>query len=205
MEKKGSMAPVVTILLVAIVLIAIYGIFQQMGPKSDKIKLETNHGDIVIELYDDMPITAGNFKKLVEEGFYDGILFHRIIDGFVIQGGDPLTKDPEKKDRWGTGGRAAEFHEGFGNPDDQDTWKIPDQFNDKSNVKYSLSMANAGPDTGSSQFFINLQDNVLLDGRHPVFGEVVEGKDVVDAIAKVETGAGDVPVGEVVILSASVV
>ncbi|MBU0467072.1 MAG: peptidylprolyl isomerase [Nanoarchaeota archaeon] len=163
---------------------------QKFSPESEKVKLETNHGDIIIELYSDMPITAGNFKKLVEEGFYDGILFHRVIDGFVIQGGDPLTKDPLKKSLWGTGGSEPIQNEKVG---------------DYSNVRGTISMANSGPDTGSSQFFINLVDNIFLDSNHPVFGEVVEGMDVVDAIAKVETGAGDVPVEDVVIVKARVI
>jgi peptidylprolyl isomerase len=155
-----------------------------------KVKLETNHGDIVIELYGDMPITAGNFKGLVEDGTYESVIFHRIINGFMIQGGDPT----------GTG---------MGDP------KIPsieDEFvAGHSNVRGTISMANAGPNTGSSQFFINLVDNVNLDydkqpltSKHPVFGEVVEGMDVVDKIAGVAVGARDKPVEDVVILKAVV-
>jgi peptidylprolyl isomerase len=155
-----------------------------------KVKLETNHGDIVIALYDDMPVTAGNFKKLVGEGFYDGVIFHRIISGFMIQGGDPT----------GTG---------MGGPG----YKIDDEFvAGHSNVRGTLSMANSGPNSGGSQFFINLADNSPLDfddmrqpnSKHPVFGEVVEGMDVVDKIAGVPTGFGDKPSEEVKILKASV-
>jgi len=154
-----------------------------MVSNENKVKLETNHGDIVIELYSDMPITAGNFKKLVEEGFYDEIIFHRIIDGFMIQGGDPT----------GTGS---------GGPG----YKIKDEFSDKhSNVRGTISMANAGPNTGGSQFFINLVNNNFLDGKHPVFGEVVEGMDVVDEIAKVETNSNDRPIEEVKIIKASLI
>lgn len=150
-----------------------------------KIKLETNHGDIVIELYEDMPITAGNFKKLVESGTYDGVIFHRIIKGFMIQGGDPT----------GTG---------MGDPNIPN---IQDEFTHKpanKNNKGTISMANAGPNTGSSQFFINLIDNNFLDDKHPVFGEVIEGMDVVDKIANVAVGQGDKPVKEVVIIKATV-
>ncbi|MEX2017128.1 MAG: peptidylprolyl isomerase [Candidatus Pacearchaeota archaeon] len=149
-----------------------------------KVKLETTHGEIVIELYKDMPITAGNFEKLVSQGFYDGVIFHRIIDGFMIQGGDPT----------GTG---------MGGPG----YKIKDEFSDNDehneNNRGTISMANAGPNTGGSQFFINLVNNNFLDGKHPVFGKVIEGMDVIDAIAKVETDANDKPLEEVRIIKAS--
>ena len=149
-----------------------------------KVKLETNHGDIVIALYKDMPITAGNFEKLVKEGFYDGVIFHRIISGFMIQGGDPT----------GTG---------MGGPG----YNIEDEFTHEGgnkNNKYTISMANAGPNTGGSQFFINVADNNFLDTKHPVFGVVVEGMEVVDEIASVQTDANDKPLEDVVILKASI-
>ena len=151
-----------------------------------KIKLETNKGDIDIELYDEMPVTAGNFKSLVEKGTYDGVIFHRVIDGFMIQGGDPS----------GTG---------MGDPSIPN---IQDEFTnsqlDKNN-RGTISMANAGPNTGSSQFFINLEDNNFLDGKHPVFGRVVNKMDVVDVIAKVQTREKDKPVEDVVIKKASLI
>jgi len=147
-----------------------------------KVLLKTNMGDITIQLYEDMPITAGNFQKLVEKGFYDGTIFHRIIDGFMIQGGDPT----------GTG---------RGGPG----YAIKDEFTRKNrNNRGTISMANAGPNTGGSQFFINLVDNNYLDSKHPVFGMVVEGIDVIDAIGKVRTGAMDRPVKDVKIESAKV-
>ena len=140
-------------------------------------------GDITLQLYEDMPITAGNFQKLVEKGFYDGVIFHRIIDGFMIQGGDPT----------GTG---------RGGPG----YAIKDEFTRKNrNDRGTISMANAGPNTGGSQFFINLVNNNFLDSKHPVFGKVVEGMDVVDAMGKVKTGANDRPVKEVKIESAKVI
>lgn len=152
----------------------------------DKVKLETTQGDIVIELYDKMPITAGNFKKLVEDKIYDGVIFHRVIDGFMIQGGDPT----------GTG---------MGDPNIP---KIKDEFTktdlDKNN-KGTISMANAGPNTGSSQFFINLVNNNFLDGKHPVFGKVIEGMEVVDKIGKVAKNAQDRPLEDVVIKKAYLV
>jgi Peptidyl-prolyl cis-trans isomerase (rotamase) - cyclophilin family len=147
-----------------------------------KVLLKTSMGDIILQLYEDMPITAGNFQKLVEKGFYDGTVFHRIISGFMIQGGDPT----------GTG---------CGGPG----YAIKDEFTRKNkNDRGTISMANAGPNTGGSQFFINLVNNNFLDSKHPVFGKVVEGLDVVDALGKVKTGANDKPVKEVKIESAKV-
>ena len=147
---------------------------------NSKVKLETTQGDIVIELYEkEMPITAGNFKKLVQEKYYDEVIFHRVIDGFIIQGGDPT----------GTG---------MGGPG----YKIKDEFtktNLDRNDRGTISMANAGPDTGGSQFFINLVNNNFLDRKHPVFGKVVEGMDVMDKIAKVPRDANDKPLQDVVI------
>jgi peptidylprolyl isomerase len=148
-----------------------------------KILLETNMGDITIKLRGDMPITAGNFEKLVFDGFYDGVIFHRVIDGFMIQGGDPS----------GTG---------RGGPG----YTIKDEFSRQNkNSRGTISMANAGPNTGASQFFINLVDNSYLDRMHPVFGEVVGGMDVVDRIGKTKTGPGDRPSEDVVIVRGRVV
>jgi len=153
----------------------------EKGPS--KVLLKTSMGDITIQLYDDMPITTGNFKSLVDKGFYNGVIFHRVINGFMIQGGDPE----------GTG---------MGGPG----YTIEDEFTDNNrNDRGTIAMANAGPNTGGSQFFINLVDNNFLDGKHPAFGKVIEGMDVVDKIGKVQTGAMDRPVKEVKILSAKVV
>ncbi len=143
-------------------------------------RLETTMGTIRIALADNMPITAGNFEKLVRQGFYNGIIFHRVIDGFMIQGGDPKGN--------GTGGPGYVIKDEFppGNRNDRGT----------------ISMANAGPNTGGSQFFINLVNNNFLDGRHPAFGKVIEGMDVVDKIGKTKTRPGDRPVTDVVIVKA---
>lgn len=147
-----------------------------------KVLMKTTMGDITIQLYGDMPITAGNFEKLVKEGFYDGIIFHRVIPGFMIQGGDPE----------GTG---------MGGPG----YNIKDEFTDHNrNDRGTIAMANAGPNTGGSQFFINLADNNFLDDKHPVFGKVVEGMDVVDKIGNVNTDSNDKPVKEVKIISVEV-
>jgi peptidylprolyl isomerase len=161
--------------------------------------LKTNKGTIEIELYEHlMPITAGNFKKLAQEGFYNGTKFHRVIDGFMIQGGDPLTKTAEVL-RYGTGG-----------PD----YTIPDEHIKHdllSNVRGTISMANSGPNSGGSQFFINLIDNTNLDfdkppltSKHPVFGRVISGMEVVDGIAKVSTNQVDLPLEDVVVESVEI-
>jgi len=190
--NKGAIFVMVIVLLLAMV----FGILNRgttgqttMEKKGTIILLETTKGNIEIELYKDMEITSGNFEKLVKEGFYNNILFHRVIDGFMIQGGDPLTKDPAKKALWGTGGSEV----------------IKDEFKDHSNIRGTIAMANAGPNTGSSQFFINLVNNNFLDTKHPVFGEVIKGMEIVDAIAKVETDSSDRPIEEVRIIKASVI
>jgi len=149
--------------------------------------MDTTRGTIKIELYmDKVPITAGNFLDHAESGYYDGVIFHRVIPNFMIQGGDPLGT--------GTGGHAAKYHEGYGNPDNPNTWVIPDEFNQElSNTRGTISMANSGPNTGGSQFFINIVDNSYLDynkeptsSKHAVFGIVTEGMDVVDSISQVD-------------------
>jgi peptidylprolyl isomerase len=151
-----------------------------------KILLKTTEGDITIQLYDDMPTTTNNFKKLTKDGTYNGVIFHRIIDKFMIQGGDPT----------GTG---------FGDPAIPN---IKDEFTHaggNKNNRGTISMANAGPNTGSSQFFINLVDNNFLDSKHPAFGEVIEGMDIVDKIAKAPKDARDKPITEIKIISAEVI
>ena len=152
-------------------------------PASKQAVLHTSKGNITIALYDDMPVTAGNFEKLVRDGFYANVTFHRVIDRFMIQGGDPT----------GTG---------MGGPG----YQISDEFpagRSNRNDRGTISMANAGPNTGGSQFFLNLVDNNELDTKHPVFGRVVKGMEVVDAIGKVPVDARDRPVTPVVITSAS--
>jgi peptidylprolyl isomerase len=152
---------------------------------TDRILLKTSMGDIKIQLYDDMPITTANFKRLVRNKTYDGTIFHRVIKGFVIQGGDPT----------GTG------------QGDPSIPAIPDEFTDHNrNSQWTVAMANAGPNTGSSQFFINLVTNSNrtpdFDANYPVFGQVVSGTDVVAAIGNVQTDQNDKPIQPVVILQA---
>lgn len=152
---------------------------EEANKKSDGdfVDMETTMGKIKIKLFTDKaPITTANFKKLVKEGFYNGIIFHRVIDGFMIQGGDPTGT--------GTGGSKETIKDEFG----------PGLKHSKAGM---LSMANRGPNTGTSQFFITLAETPWLDGKHAIFGEVVEGMDVVKKIGKVKTGPNDKPVTDV--------
>jgi peptidylprolyl isomerase len=146
-------------------------------------RLETNMGNITIALDPAMPVTAGNFETLVEKSYYNGVIFHRVIDGFMIQGGDPT----------GTG---------RGGPG----YTIKDEFTaNNRNDRGTISMANAGTNTGGSQFFINLINNNRLDTKHPVFGKVIEGMDVVDAIGRTKTDNSDRPLQNVTIIRAVMV
>jgi peptidyl-prolyl cis-trans isomerase B (cyclophilin B) len=147
-----------------------------------KATMQTNHGAIELELFAaDAPATVENFTKLARDGFYDGVVFHRVIKDFMIQGGDPT----------GTGS---------GGPG----YKFADEFNSHKVVRGALAMANAGPNTNGSQFFIVTADACSwLDGKHTVFGEVTGGMDVVDKIDGTATGPGDRPLEEVRIESIS--
>jgi cyclophilin family peptidyl-prolyl cis-trans isomerase len=140
--------------------------------------LHTNHGPIAVELFDaDAPKTVGNFLKLSRDGFYDGLTFHRVISGFMVQGGCPLGT--------GTGGPG---------------YKFEDEINEHRVTRGALAMANSGPDTNGSQFFIVTADAApWLDGKHTVFGRVGDGMEAVNAIESVETGPGDRPRVSVVI------
>jgi peptidyl-prolyl cis-trans isomerase B (cyclophilin B) len=140
--------------------------------------LQTNHGAIEIELYgDDAPKTVENFVKLSRDGFYDGVVFHRVIPDFMIQGGDPTGT--------GSGGPGYQFE---------------DEFNDRKVERGALAMANAGPNTNGSQFFIVTAEACpWLDGKHTVFGRVTSGMDVVDTISQLDTDARDRPRDDVTI------
>ncbi len=153
--------------------------------------LHTSKGDITIEFFDDLaPNTVANFTKLAKEGFYDGTKFHRVIKDFMIQGGDPLTKDDSKAAMWGTGGPG---------------YKFEDEIHaENHNVIGTISMANAGPNTNGSQFFINVADNTFLDGKHTVFGRVTAGMSAVQDIEASPTAAGDKPTTPIVITRISI-
>ena len=156
--------------------------------KMTSATLKTNKGDIKIEFFTEQaPNTVANFIKLAGEGFYNGTKFHRVIKGFMIQGGDPLTKDDSKMALWGTGGPGYSFDDEI-------------NVNNENNIG-TISMANAGPNTNGSQFFINVAPNNFLDSKHTVFGKVVSGMEVVKIIENVKTGESDRPVEAVVIES----
>ena len=183
--KKGKKTKIFLILLVFVLTTIVLGVIYTKTEKMTKVQLETTYGNITIELYSDMPITSGNFEKLVKEGFYDGVIFHRIIEDFMIQGGDPTGT--------GTGGPG---------------YKIKDEFTHKGgnkNLRGTISMANAGPNTGGSQFFINLVENEYLNAKHPAFGIVVEGMDVVDKIGSAKTDSFDKPIEEIKIIRAKII
>ena len=150
--------------------------------------MQTNFGEIKIELFlSDAPKTVGNFVKLAESGFYDATKFHRVIKGFMIQAGDPLTKDDSLKDRWGTGGPGYSFSDEI--------------HSNNHNVVGTISMANAGPNTNGSQFFINTDNNDFLDTKHTVFGKIITGMDVIRTIENVSTEGPDRPIDNVIIQS----
>jgi len=149
--------------------------------------LHTNMGDITIEFNPNTPNTTANFIKLAKAGFYDGTKFHRVIKGFMNQGGDPLSKDDKMMARWGTGGPGYQF---------------ADEISEGNrNAPGTVSMANSGPDTNGSQFFINVADNSFLDTKHTVFAVVTEGAEAVMAINNTKTGEADRPVEPVIITS----
>jgi len=148
------------------------------------VTIETNHGTIEAEMFVDLaPNTAGNFMELAKKGFYDGVIFHRVIEGFMIQGGDPTGT--------GRGGPGYQIKDEFGQGLAHTQAGI-------------FSMANAGPNSGGSQFFITLAATPWLDGKHAIFGRVTAGLDVVTAIGKVRTGPGDRPVEDVVMQTVTV-
>jgi peptidylprolyl isomerase len=171
---KGKIAILAITILVVAAVFTIYSMSSKSQSKAIQVILVTTMGNITIQLYNDMPITAGNFKRLVEQGVYNETIFHRVIAGFVIQGGDPT----------GTGAGDPSI------PTIQDEFSNHNR-NDRGTVamaKKSLQDGHAQPNSASSQFYINLANNNNLDAEYSVFGKVIEGMDnVVDEIAKVET------------------
>jgi len=153
--------------------------------------LHTNQGDITIELLGDLaPNTVANFTKLANEGFYNETKFHRVIKGFMIQGGDPFSKDDSNVDSWGTGGPGYSF---------------ADEIHEENNNDVgTIAMANAGPNTNGSQFFINTAANNFLDTKHTVFGKVTAGMDIVKKIENTPTGSSDRPITAMVIESITI-
>jgi len=176
----------VIIVLILGLFIAAFG--KEVFSMETTVVLETNKGNIEIKLMSDVaPKACENFTKLAENGYYNGIIFHRVIKSFMIQGGDPLSKDDAMMARWGTGGPGYQF---------------ADEIRDNNhNVAGTISMANAGPNTNGSQFFINVADNNFLDTKHTTFGKVIAGMDVVKAIESAPTGQNDRPAEAMVISS----
>jgi peptidyl-prolyl cis-trans isomerase B (cyclophilin B) len=154
--------------------------------------LKTSEGEIVLEFWPDVaPKHVANFKKLAKDGFYDGTAFHRVIKGFMIQGGDPLTKDESKQAMWGTGGPG---------------YKIDAEFNDKPHVRGVLSMARSqDPNSAGSQFFICHGDPSFLNKQYTAFGKLIKGDDVLEKIATTETQPGDRPVKRMALESVKIV
>lgn len=183
MDKKTLIISILGgVVIIAVIMVLVIKASGETTMANTKVMFETSMGNIVIQLYDDKaPITTDNFKKLVKEGFYDGTIFHRVIDEFMIQGGDPTGS--------GMGGPGYTIDDEF----------HPDLKHSKAGI---LSMANAGPNTGGSQFFLTVAPTPWLDGKHAVFGEVIEGLDVAIAISEVSRNARDKPLEDVTITKA---
>ena len=155
--------------------------------------ISTQFGDIVVEFFDDIaPKHVESFKLHAQNGYYNGTTFHRVIPGFMIQGGDPLTRSDDRS-RHGTGGNAAKYF-GIGTESDESTWDLPAEFSPTPHERGILSMARSqNPDSGGSQFFICVADARFLDNQYTVFGKVVSGMDAVDAIVSAPRDARDNP------------
>ena len=155
--------------------------------------ISTKFGDIKLEFFDEIaPKHVESFKLHAQNGYYDGTIFHRVIPGFMIQGGDPLSKSDDKT-RHGTGGNAAKYF-GVGDENSESTWDLPAEFSATPHERGILSMARSqNPDSGGSQFFICVADARFLDNQYTVFGKVVSGMDVVDSIVNAPRDARDNP------------
>jgi peptidylprolyl isomerase len=192
-RKSNKLPLAIGLLIIIIVVITVVYVFATNNPsESDDsptsagtVLLQTSMGDITIQLRGDRPITTSNFKNLIQQGIYDGTIFHRVIADFMIQGGDPT----------GTG---------YG---DSSIPSIQDELDGvNENNRGTIAMANTGePNTGSSQFFINAVDNNYLDTLHSVFGTVISGMDVVDAISSVTTDANYKPLTDVMLIKAEII
>jgi peptidyl-prolyl cis-trans isomerase B (cyclophilin B) len=179
-DVPGMKQPLLSLLLTCALSVVALAPARAAGDKEVAV-LKTSQGEMVVEFWPNVaPKTVENFKKLAREGFYDGTAFHRIIKGFMIQGGDPLTKDPTKEARWGTGSADE---------------RIKAEFNDRHHELGVLSMARAqDPDSASCQFFICLGPTPQLDGKYTAFGKLIKGEDVLKKIG--DTPVGPSPMGE---------
>jgi len=169
-------------------LIFIGVLFVSCEKDNDVAVISTKFGDMVVEFYPDAaPLHVDNFQTLANEGYFDGTTFHRVIQGFMVQGGDPNSKDTDRMND-GTGGRAGKFF-GIGREDNPDSWLVPAEFNDSPHVRGTLSMARTlnNTNSASSQFFICHAPRPDLDNKYTVFGQVISGLEVIDQIANVNT------------------
>ena len=180
------------------ILIFLIGVLLMSCSKDQKVAvISTKFGDMVVEFFPDVaPKHVENFQILAEEGYYNGTTFHRVIPGFMIQGGDPNSKDLDRMND-GTGGRAGKFF-GIGRENDPESWTVPAEFNDTPHQRGTLSMARSqNIDSGSSQFFICHDNASFLDGQYTVFGQLISGIEVVDQIVNSEKDSRDNPIDRV--------
>ena len=180
------------------VLIFLIGVLLMSCSKDQKVAvISTKFGDMVVEFFPDVaPKHVENFQILAEEGYYNGTTFHRVIPGFMAQGGDPNSKDLDRMND-GTGGRAGKFF-GIGRENDPESWTVPAEFNDTPHQRGTLSMARSqNIDSGSSQFFICHDNAPFLDGQYTVFGQLISGIEVVDEIVNSERDPRDNPLDRV--------
>ena len=180
------------------ILIFLIGVLLMSCSKDQKVAvISTKFGDMVVEFFPDVaPMHVENFQILAEEGYYNGTTFHRVIPGFMVQGGDPNSKDLDRMND-GTGGRAGKFF-GIGRENDPESWTVPAEFNDTPHQRGTLSMARSqNIDSGSSQFFICHDNAPFLDGQYTVFGQLISGIEVVDEIVNSERDPRDNPLDRV--------
>lgn len=180
------------------ILIFLIGVLLMSCSKDQKVAvISTKFGDMVVEFFPDVaPKHVENFQILAEEGYYNGTTFHRVIPGFMIQGGDPNSKDLDRMND-GTGGRAGKFF-GIGRENNPESWTVPAEFNDTPHQRGTLSMARSqNIDSGSSQFFICHDNAPFLDGQYTVFGQLISGFEVVDQIVNSERDPRDNPLDRV--------
>ena len=186
------------VFLIPILILTIVGVFLMTYEKESEVAvISTNFGDMVVEFYPDLaPMHVESFIALTNEEYFNGTTFHRVIPGFVIQGGDPNSRN-ENRMTHGTGGRAGKFF-GIGNEEDPNTWLIPQEFNPTPHVKGILSMARTNdPNSASSQFFICHDNASFLDNNYTVFGKVIDGLDIIDMIVSVAKDQNDNPLEKI--------
>ena len=178
---------------ILLTLLVIGVLFMSTEKENNVAVISTNFGDMVVEFYPDIaPMHVESFMALANEEYFNGTTFHRVIPGFMIQGGDPNSRN-ENRATHGTGGRAGKFF-GLGNEEDPSTWLIPQEFSDTPHVKGILSMARTNdPNSASSQFFVCHDNANFLDNNYTVFGKVIDGLDIIDEIANVAKDQNDNP------------